>query len=146
MAEEPRTETSIADELDKMGQLVAQAVRSAWESEERKKLEAEVVEGLRKFSDQVSTTAKKASESDAAQQIKAQAEKVAAGVKEKDVADEIRKGLLAGLEVVNQELGKLVERLETKKAPGEPPAAPAAPAEPAAEAPVEPEPDMLQRD
>ncbi len=142
MAEEPRSETNIVDELDKMGQLVAQAVRSAWESEERKKLEAEIVEGLRKFSDQVSTTAKKASESDAAQQIKAQAEKVAAEVKEKDVAEEIRKGLLAGLEVVNQELGKLVERLE-KKAPVE---EAAAPAEAAAEAPIEPEPEMQQRD
>ncbi len=144
MAEEPRSETSIADELDKMGRLVAQAVRSAWESEDRKKLTAEVVEGLRKFSDQVSTTAQKASESDAAKQIKDQAEKLAAEVKEKDVTEEVRKGLLAGLEVVNQELGKLVERLEKQPAPGEPAAAPETPAEPAAEAPEEPAPG--QRD
>ncbi len=146
MADEPRVETNIADELDKMGKLVAQAVRSAWESEERKKLEGEIVEGLRKFSDQVSTTAKKASESDAAKQIKVQAEKVAAEVKEKDVAEEIRKGLINGLEVVNLELGRLVERLEAKKTPAESAAAPETPSEPVAEAPAEPAPEAPQVD
>ncbi len=134
MTDQPRTPSAITDELSKMGKLVAQAVQSAWESEERKKLEAEVSEGLRKLSEEMSAAAKKASDSDAAKQIKMQAEKVAAEVKEHDVAEEIRKGLLTGLEAINQELGKLVERLEPKKAPApEPPAEaagePATPAE-----------------
>jgi len=131
MTEQPRTPSTITDELSKMGKLVAQAFQSAWESEERKKLEAEFSEGLRKFSDEVTTAAKKASESDAAKQLREQAEKVATEVKERDVAEEIRKGLLTGLEAINQELGKLVERLEPKK--------PVAP-EPPAEAPAEPAP------
>lgn len=131
MAEQPRTPSQITEELSKMGKLVAQAVQSAWESEDRKKLEAEVVEGLRKLSDEVTAAAKKAGESDAARQLKAQAEKVAAEVKEHDVAEEIRKGLLVGLEAINQELGKLVERLDPRKSP---PAEPAAEAEAPAEA------------
>ena len=119
MADETPTPT-ITDELSKMGKLVAQAIQAAWESDERKKLEAEVVDGLRKFGDEVSSATKKAGESDTAKQIKTQAEKVAADMQEKDVAADIRKGLISGLEVINIELGKLVERLEPKKAPGEP--------------------------
>jgi len=136
MTDQPRTPSAITDELSKMGKLVAQAFQSAWESEDRKKLEAEFTEGLRKFSDEVTTAAKRAGESDAAKQIKVQAEKVVTEVKEHDVAEEIRKGLLTGLEAINQELGKLVERLEPKKAaapapesPAEAPAAPEPPAE-----------------
>lgn len=133
MTDQPRTPSAITDELSKMGKLVAQAFQSAWESEERKKLEAEFTEGLRKFSDEVTAAAKKASESDTAKQIKVQAEKVVTEVKEHDVAEEIRKGLLTGLAAINQELGKLVERLEPKKAaaPEPPAAAPAEPAPPA---------------
>ena len=135
MADETPTPT-ITDELSKMGKLVAQAIQAAWESDERKKLEAEVVDGLRKFGDEVSAATKKAGDSDTAKQIKTQAEKVAADMQQKDVAGDIRKGLISGLEVINQELGKLVERLEPKKAPTEPVAEAAT--EPVAEAVAEP--------
>ena len=129
MAEEKSTTSTITEELSKMGKLVAQAVQSAWESEDRKKLEAEVTEGLCKISEEMAEAARKAAESDAARQLKTQAVKVAEEVKESDVTAEIRKGLIAGLEVINQALGKLVERLEVKKEPGsaaEPPAEPPA--------------------
>lgn len=137
MADETPTPT-ITDELSKMGKLVAQAIQAAWESDERKKLEAEVVDGLRKFGDEVAAATKKAGESDTAKQIKTQAEKVAADMQQKDVAGDIRKGLISGLEVINVELGKLVERLEPKKAPAESVAEPVteAAAEEAAEAPA----------
>jgi hypothetical protein len=135
MANEPRT-TNIPDELNKMGKLISQAVEAAWESEERKRLETEIVEGLRKISDEFSTAAKKASQSESVQQIKTQAEKVAVEMKERDIVEDVRKGLLSGLAIVNEELGKLVERLEVKQPPTAPPA-PEAPAAP--EAPVAPE-------
>jgi hypothetical protein len=126
MADETHAPSTITEELGKMGKLVAQAVQAAWESEERRKLEAELAEGLRKFSEEVSTATKKAGESDAAKQIKFQAEKVASEVKERDIAEEVRKGLLTGLGVINLELGKLIERLEPRKP------------EPMAETPAEP--------
>lgn len=133
MANEPRT-TNISDELNKMGKLISQAVEAAWESEERKRLETEIIEGLRKFSDEFSTAAKKARQSEPVQQIKTQAEKVAVEMKERDIVEDVRKGLLSGLTIVNEELGKLVERLDVKQAP----AAPQAPETPTA--PETPEP------
>ena len=82
---------------------------------------------------QVSEAVDKAGESDAAKQLREQAEKVVAEVRESDVVDDVRKGLLTGLDAINKELGKLLEKLEAEREPAAP-AEPAEPAEPAAEA------------
>ena len=105
MSEESRVPKSIVDELNKLGKQLSSAIQMAWESEDRKKLEAEISEGLQKLGEQITDATKKASDSDAAKQIKVQAEKVVVEVKESDVVEEVRKGLIAGLEVVNKELG-----------------------------------------
>jgi hypothetical protein len=113
MAEGTGEEKSISSELSRLGKQVADAINAAWASEDRKKLQADVTTGLESFGDQVSDAMRKASESEAARQVRDQTEKVVAQVREGDVTGEVRKGLIAGLEVLNRELGKLVERLET---------------------------------
>ncbi|PKO23190.1 MAG: hypothetical protein CVU38_05385 [Chloroflexi bacterium HGW-Chloroflexi-1] len=138
MSEEPRTERSIVDELSKLGKQVADAIKAAWESEDRKKLQTEITDGLQQFGNQVSEAVDKAGESKAATQIRERAEKVVTEVRESDVVDDVRKGLLTGLDAINKELGKLLEKLEAQRAleaPAEsvePPATPE-PAEPPAE-------------
>ena len=127
MSEEPRVEKSLVEQLDHLGRQLADAIRLAWESEDRKKLQAEIAEGLDGFGKQVTAALDKASQSDAAKQLKEQTAKVAADVRESDVAGQVRKGMLAGLETANRELGKLLEKLESQ--------APEAPAEAPTEAP-----------
>ena len=137
MSEGNTEEKSISSELARLGKQVAEAISQAWEGEDRKKLQAEVTAGLETFGEQVSDAMRKASESDAANQIRDQTENVVARVRESDVTAEVRKGLISGLEILNRELGKLVERLEVEPQPSAPPAAesagPAEPAEPATE-------------
>jgi hypothetical protein len=137
MSEGNTEEKSISSELARLGKQVAEAISQAWEGEDRKKLQAEVTAGLETFGDQVSDAMRKASESDAANQIRDQTESVVARVRESDVTAEVRKGLISGLEILNRELGRLVERLEVEPQPSAPPAAesagPAEPAEPATE-------------
>jgi glycogen synthase len=123
MAEGTNEEKSISSELSRLGKQVADAINAAWASEDRKTLQADVTVGLESFGNQVSDAMRRASESEAARQIRDQTEKVVVQVREGDVTGEVRKGLIAGLEVLNRELGKLVERLET------PPAGPIEPAE-----------------
>lgn len=131
MSEGNTEEKSISSELARLGKQVADAISQAWESEDRKKLQAEVTVGLETFGDQVSEAMRKASESDAANQLRDETEKVVARVRESDVTAEVRKGLISGLEVLNRELGKLVERLEVEPQPSAPPAAESAgPVEP----------------
>ena len=138
MSEGTREEKSISSELTRLGKQVADAINLAWESEDRKKLQTEITTGLESFGVQVSDAMRKASESEAATQIRDQTEKVVIQVRQSDVTGEVRKGLIAGLEVLNKELGKLVERLEAEPQPAAPPATESAgPGEPDSE-PAEP--------
>jgi flagellar motility protein MotE (MotC chaperone) len=116
MAETPQGEKSISQEFNRLGKQVADAIHAAWESEDRKKLQDELTEGLQNFEAQVDEALKKAMQSDTAKQLQQQTEKVVTQVRESGVSEEVRKGLIGGLEVVNKELGKLVEKLEPKGA------------------------------
>lgn len=112
-----KTERSIADELAKMGAQIAAAAKTAWESEERKKLQTEITTGVQRFGQEVTATVSKVAESEQAKELKTRATKVAEEAQKTDVVEEVRKGILVGLEAINRELSKLLERLETK--PGE---------------------------
>jgi signal recognition particle GTPase len=118
--ETPAADKSIADELARLGKQVADAVKAAWESEDRKKIQADVADGLQKFSQEVSSAFERATESEQAREVRVKAEKVADDIAKSDVVGEVRKGIVSGLEVVNRELSRLLERLETKAAETEP--------------------------
>ena len=114
MSEEQKTESTIVEELNKLGQQVADTIRAAWESDDRVKLQDEISEGMKQFGDQISEAVDKASDSETAKQLRERAEQVVEDVRESDVTEDIRKGLLAGLDAINRELGKLLERLDVK--------------------------------
>lgn len=139
-SETTHTERSIADELGRLGAQLAAAAKTAWESDERKRLQGEIVTGVQRAGQELTTAVNKLTESEQAQQVRTRAVKVAEDVQKTDVVEEVRKGILVGLEAINRELGKLLERLESK--PGE--AETVAPV--AAEPPVTPDepvmPDM----
>ncbi len=139
MAEEPKVERNIADELSKLGTQVADAIKAAWESEDRKKLQTEITEGVQKFGVQVTEALDKASESETAKDLREKAEKVVEDLRESDVVEDVRKGILTGLDALNRELGKLLAKLEAK--PAAPAAPPVEPAPPATPEPASPEPE-----
>ncbi len=142
MSEEPKVERNITDELSKLGKQAADAIKAAWESEDRKKLQAEITEGVQNFGKEVSEALDKASANETVKDLREKAEKVVEDVRESDVVDDVRKGILTGLDALNKELGKLLDKLEPKPAAQapeppatpEPPAAPEPPAEPPTEA------------
>jgi hypothetical protein len=133
MTQEPRPSTNLSDELTRLVNQVTEAARLAWESEERKRVQTEITKGLKKASIQVDEAVRRASESKTAKKVRMQAEQVAVKAKDADVVDDMRQGLLVGLQALNRELGKLLERLQTSGASVStgpvPPEAPAAPSE-----------------
>jgi hypothetical protein len=133
MTQEPRPSTNLSDELTRLVNQVTEAARLAWESEECKRLQTEISEGVKNFSVQVDEAVRRASESETAKKVRTQAEQVAVRARETDVVDDMRQGLLVGLQTLNRELGKLLERLHSSGAPVStgpvPPQAPAAPSE-----------------
>jgi hypothetical protein len=119
------TGSSIPDELNRLGRQLAEAARLAWESDDRKKLQADLNDGLRRFTAQVDTAAHQVAEADTTKQVAEQAQRVATKVQETKVVDEVRDGLIVGLSSLNRELSKLLDRL-AEKTPASTPAAPAA--------------------
>ncbi len=117
--EAPKAGQNIADELEKLGQQLAKTAKAAWESDERKKLQTEITTGVQRFGQELSAAFEKATTSDQAKEVKTRAEKVATDVQRIDVVEEMRKGFLVGLEAINRELGKLLERLESKEGEAE---------------------------
>jgi hypothetical protein len=114
MTQEPQR-TNITEELSKMGNQVAEALRLAWESDERKRLQTEINEGLQQFGVQVDEAMKRASESDAAKRVQKQAQEVVTRARGSEVVDDVREGLLTGLQSINRELTRLLSRLEAEK-------------------------------
>lgn len=114
MSEEQKVERNIADELERLGQQLAKTAKAAWESDERKRLQTEITTGVQRFGQEIGEALEKATASDQAKELRTRAEKVATDVQKTDVVEEVRKGLLVGLEAINRELGKLLERLEPK--------------------------------
>lgn len=112
--DEPKIERTIADELARLGEQLAAAAKSAWENEDRKKLQAEITTGVQRFGQEISDAVNKAAESEQAKEFKTRATKMADDVQKTDVIEEVRKGILVGLEAINRELGKLLERMEPK--------------------------------
>ena len=112
MSEEMHEERNVAEELNNLGKQFVSVIRTAWESEDRKRIQDEIMEGLQKFGDEITHTLQKASESETGKEVTAKAEKVITDVKASDVADDVRKGLLSGLDALNVELGKLSEKLD----------------------------------
>jgi hypothetical protein len=117
MTQEQRPSTNLSDELTRLVSQVTEAARLAWESEERKRLQMEISEGVKNFSVQVDEAVRRASESETAKKVRMQAEHVAVRAIETDVVDDMRQGLLVGLQTLNRELGKLLERLQSSGAP-----------------------------
>lgn len=117
--EEVREERAIVNELEKLGKQLIGAAKAAWESEERRKLQDEIATGIQKFGKEIGVTLEKAGDSEQVQEIRTRAGKVATEIQQTDVVEEVRKGLLVGLEAINRELGKLLDRLETKPGPVE---------------------------
>jgi len=93
--ENPSDSGELIEELDKLGREIGRGLRKAWESDERKEIEAEVSKGIDVAGRELGKLAKEASESEAAKELRKGA---------KAVSRELRDGLMSGLRKLNEEL------------------------------------------
>lgn len=110
-----------------LGQRLVATARAAWESEQRQELQQEITDGLRTVRDQlndavdnVRTTARAQG---ATETVKEQVKKAAETARSNELLNEMRNGLANGLRELNEQLGRLSERLERRDdapATGEP--------------------------
>ena len=102
----------LAAELQELGRNLKDILQTAWESQERKKLQSEIESGLTQLGDSLNQAVGEFKESPAGQRMKAGAENLGTKIKTGEVENEIREDLLSVLRTVNSELQKATRKVE----------------------------------
>lgn len=109
--EEPaKPQPDIAAELKNLGQQFAQTLQTAWQSEERQRVEAEFREGMRSFAEEVDKAIQEVKTTPAAQRVRDEAEQVKERVESGDLGRRARGGFAQGLRWLGDELSKLADQ------------------------------------
>ncbi len=108
----------IVEELKNLGRQVAETIESAWNSEERVRIEGEVREGVKSFVDEVDKVIREAKSSPAAEKMKHETVGMKDKVETSDISQKARTGLVQGLRWLSEELGHLADQF-TEPAPAE---------------------------
>ncbi len=116
MTEETKeAEGEIADELKRLGKQLHSTAKTAWESEERRQLEAEIVSGLNAVASEIERTLRECRVSPEGEILKAKAREVKEKTQSEQLGTEVRRGFLQALRQINAEL----ERLQSSWTPPE---------------------------
>lgn len=95
------------NEFRRFGQKFAESVETAWNSEQRQKLEADLKEGMSQFSEEVRKVFDQIGDSDAGKRVRVEVEKIDSS----DLASNVKVGLANGLKWLSTELGKMSDTL-----------------------------------
>jgi succinate dehydrogenase/fumarate reductase flavoprotein subunit len=125
MTDNSTPEENLAEEFRQLGKNLAEVLRGAWESPERKKLQQEVANGLSDLSNIMRSEAEHIRESPTGQRMKAETEELRERIHSGEVESRVRQDLLAALKLINDQLRKASEHLSKPKSDqtDEPPAA-----------------------
>ena len=120
--EQPQSEMrqaweEVGHQFEQLGQSLATAFRTLWESEETQQNVESLRDGLQAMAADISAAVDKSLTSEDTEKLKAEAQKAAksAQAATEKTAEEIRPQVTKALKQVNAELQKLIERLETEK-------------------------------
>jgi uncharacterized membrane protein YccC len=118
MTEERPPEENLTDELRRLGKNLSEALRSAWESPERRRLQQELETGLNELTDTIRSEVRAFSESPTGQRFKADVEDVRQKVRSGEAETRVREELVNALRTVNAELQKVSERWASQETGG----------------------------
>jgi signal recognition particle GTPase len=104
------TSEDISDQLNELGKNLREALRSAWESEERRKLQKDIEEGLANLGESLSQAAKDFSGSTTAQDLKEDVKDMRDRWRSGEVSSKVHSEIVEALRKVNNELQKTVSK------------------------------------
>ena len=96
----------VAAEFSALGKNLMTLLQTAWESEERRKLQAEIEAGLAELGKTLNQAVSDFRESPAGNRLRQEAEEIKARVRSGEVEKQVRDDLLAVLRKINTELEK----------------------------------------
>ncbi len=113
-------DNDIVEELKNLGRQFAETIETAWQGEERQRIESQVREGVKSFVDEVDNVIREARESDAVDKIRTEAVEMKERVETGEFSRKARSGIVQGLGWLSEELSKLADQLiPAEKSPKE---------------------------
>ena len=106
MDDEPREPGDLAGELRTLGKNLRDLFRSAWDSEDRKRLQEEIEGGVADLTDSLRSAAKDFSQSETGRQLQEDVRDLGERVRPGEVESKVRQDLTEVLRRVNEELGR----------------------------------------
>jgi len=104
--ETPPPENELADELKNLGQNLKGILRATWESDERRKLQQEIQNGLAEFQKAIASF----ETSPTGQKLKREAQELGDRLRTGEVESKLRGDLLTALRALNTELTKTTHK------------------------------------
>ncbi|HAY85221.1 MAG TPA: hypothetical protein DCY42_09965 [Chloroflexi bacterium] len=118
MSEEKQTHGTLRDEFRNLGENLKTMLSSAWESEERRKLQGELEEGMRELGHALDNFATEFQSGEVGQTIRREVDQFGERVRSGEVENKARQEILKALQVLNKELEKASDKLSQSE-PGD---------------------------
>jgi ElaB/YqjD/DUF883 family membrane-anchored ribosome-binding protein len=119
MSEETKSEGDLREEFRNLSQNLKTVLQTAWESEERKKLQQDIQDGLNDVSNALNECISDFHASEIGQTVVNSVDEFGEKLRSGEVEEKAREGLLSALQKLNTELekasGKFTEEQETKE-------------------------------
>lgn len=115
----------VGRQFQELGQSLAQAFRTAWGNEDNQHRVQEMRTGVESMLREVGRAIDESAKSPEGQKVRAEAARAAESLRAagEQSFQEVQPQLVNALQQLNNELQKLVEKMEKKQTPGEPPGA-----------------------
>lgn len=107
----PEDLENLKQELKRLGEQVGEAGRMLWNSPQRRMLEDQIQEGLQKVAEEIQDLFDELRASETAEKVRAKAEETLQTVAGSPIVEDIQEAMTAGLRELNEELEKLLTKL-----------------------------------
>jgi hypothetical protein len=115
MSEQNKESGNMREEFRNLGNNLKKMINTAWESEERKKFQAEIEDGMRELGSVLEDLAVEFREGEAGQKIRREADDFTERVRSGEVEAKARDEILKALKVLNAELEKASEKFSSSE-------------------------------
>ena len=121
MSEDKKSEDSLINEFQDLGENLVKTFRAAWDNPERQRLQQEIEDGLVEMRSTMKQEVESFRESPTGQRLKSDVDDFQDWVKDSNTEDQIRSELIKALNIANTELKKVADKLSAwNSAPTEP--------------------------
>ena len=110
MSDNQPPEENLAEEFRNLGKNLADALRTGWESPERKRLQQEIESGLTDLGTTLKREVENFSSSPTGQQLKTDVEQLHERVRSGEAQEKVRQELLNALKTANAELKRVINQ------------------------------------